>query len=168
MCHVCAKKPGVFNAVFRCPARSHSYFRVYSSTMQNLCVSAVGGSTWEREGFLNTGPLTGKHFIGCLRILMTSADRLDFGFTPITPPHELPTPAAIKPTACLECRTWLLQHTSHTGQKTLRLRIFFYIDWSHFDPILPSVTIKETRVALHARCSDVHPDPERYGMLNDS
>lgn len=84
------------------------------------------------------------------------------------PPHELPTPAAIKPTACLECRTWLLQHTSHTGQKILRLRIFFYIDWSHFDPILPSVTIKETRVALHARCSDVHPDPERYGMLNDS
>lgn len=101
MCHVCTEKLRVFYAVFRCAARSSScskgvqfqHAELYTQHAE-LCVfvclcvqtrTLLWGSTREGEGFLGTGPLTGKHFIGCLRILMTSAGiRLDFGPPPTT------------------------------------------------------------------------------------
>lgn len=126
MCHVCAKKPGVLYVVFRCAAQSRSCSKdVQFQHAESVCIQTrtlLWGSTWEREGFLSTGPLTGKHFIGCLRILMTSADiRLDFGFSPPT------TDTSSYKTNCMFGMQNMAPatHITHTGQKTLRLKLFF-------------------------------------------
>lgn len=122
MCVTCALKSPVCYTLRSDLLRRAVAVRRSTVPACRICVwrqtrTLLWGSTWEGEGFFGTGPLPEKHFIGCLRILKTSADiRVDLG-SPPSP--QLPTPAAKQN----QLHVWNAEHgscnTHHTQARKL-------------------------------------------------